>query len=91
MLVETQMSADREVEVAKELEVEARRIADDEFLECLFISMTDSKQYWELKLKLSNTFVFGGDDYPKNLIEALALLKNFKPSKKTGSNENGTI
>ena len=31
MLVETQMSADREVEVAKELEAEARKIADDEF------------------------------------------------------------
>ena len=32
MLVETQMSADREVEVVKELEAEARKIADEEFL-----------------------------------------------------------
>ena len=60
MLAETQMSADREVEVAKELEAEARKIADDKFLACLFINMTDSKRYWELKLNLSNTFVFGG-------------------------------
>ena len=35
--------------------------------------------------------MFGGYDYPKNLTEALALLKNFKPSKKTGSNDKGTI
>ena len=62
MLVETQMSADREVEVAKELEAEARKIANEKLLACLFISMADKKQYWELKLKLSNTFVFGGDD-----------------------------
>ena len=86
MLVKTQMLADREVEVAKELEAEARKIADDEFLVCLFISMADSKKYWELKLKLSNTFLFGEDDCPKNLTETLALLKNFKPSKKIGSN-----
>ena len=73
------------------MEAEARKIADDEFLACLFISMADSKRYWELKLKLSNNFVFGGYDYPKNLTEALTLLKNFKPSKKTGSNEKWTI
>ena len=91
MFVETQMSADREVKVAKKLEAEARKIADDEFLACLFIRMADSKRYWELKLKLYNTFLFGGDDYPKNLTEDLALLKNFNPSKKTGSNEKGTI
>ena len=91
MLVETQMSADCEVEVAKELEAEARKIADDKFLVCLFISMADSKRYWELKLKLSKKFVLGGDDYQKNLTEALALLKNFKPSKKIGRNEKGTI
>ena len=61
MLAKTQISADREVEVAKELEAEARKIADGEFLACLFISMVDSKRYWELKLKLSNTFcVWGG-------------------------------
>ena len=38
-----------------------------------------------------NTFVFGGDDYPKKLTEALAMLKNFKPLKKTGINKKGTI
>ena len=43
MLVKTQMSADCEVGVVKELEAEARKIADDEFLACLFISMADSK------------------------------------------------
>ena len=85
------MSADREVEVAKELEAEARKIANEKLLACLFISMADKKQYWELKLKLSNTFVFGGGDYPKNLTEALSLLKNSKPSKKTGSNDKGSI
>ena len=58
---------------------------------CLFIRMADRKRYWELNLKLSNTFVFGGDDYLKNLTEALTLLNNFKPSKKTGRNEKGTI
>ena len=85
------MSDNRKVEVAKELEAEARKIAGDKFLVCLFISMADSEQYWELKPKFSNTFVFEGGDYPKNLIEALALLKNFKPSKKTGSNDKGVI
>ena len=60
MLAKTQMLADLEVEVDKELEAEARKIADEEFLACLFISMADRKQYWELKLKPSNTFVFGG-------------------------------
>ena len=79
MLVETQMSADREVKVAKELEAEARKIEDDKFLACLFVIMADSKQYWELKLKLSNTFVFGGGDYLKNLTESLDLLNNFNP------------
>ena len=53
--------------------------------------MADSKRYWELKLKPSNTFVFGGDDYLKNLKEALALLKNFNTSKKTGRNDKGAI
>ena len=48
MLVKTQMSADREVGVAKELEAEARKVADNEFLACLFVSMADSKRYWEL-------------------------------------------
>ena len=43
MLVKTQMLDNREVEVAKELEAEARNIADNEFLACLFISMADSK------------------------------------------------
>ena len=62
MLAKTQMSADCEVEVPNELEAEARKIADNEFLACLFISMADSKQYWELKLNLSNNFLFGGDD-----------------------------
>ena len=33
----------------------------------------------------------GGVDYPKNLTEVLDLLKNFKPLKKTGSNDKGTI
>ena len=32
-----------------------------------------------------------GGDYPNNPTEALTLLKNFKPSKKTGSNDKGTI
>ena len=73
------------------MEAEARKITDDEFLACLFISMADSKRYWELELELSNTFVFGGDDFPKNLTEDLALLKNFNPSKKTGSNDKGAI
>ena len=65
MLVETQISADCDVKVAKELEAEARKIADDEFLACLFIRMADSKRYWELNLKLSNTFVFGGGLLPE--------------------------
>ena len=33
----------------------------------------------------------GGGDYPKNLTEALVLLKNFKPTKNTGSNNKGII
>ena len=45
MLAKTQMLADLEVEVDKELEAEARKIADEEFLACLFISMADSKRY----------------------------------------------
>jgi len=70
---------------------QAGQEVDDEFLACLFILCADNKRYKGLKLALSNQFVFGTDDYPKNQTQALALLKNYKQpehGKHSSSNSN---
>ena len=65
------------------------KAADNKFLVWQFILGANNKQYKNLKTALANRFVFGNDDYPKDMTQALTLLKNYKnEGGKTSSNNN---
>ena len=65
-------------EILKIARKKGAETADNEFLACQFILGADNKRYKRLKTELGNRFVFGNDDYPKDITQALALLKNYK-------------
>ena len=65
------------------------KAVDNEFLACQFILEAENSQYKDLKTALVNGFVFGNNDYPKDMMQALALLKNYKnEGGKTSSNSS---
>lgn len=53
--------------------------ADKQYLACLFIALMDDGWYLELKQDLRNMYLFKQDKYPKMIVEALGLLKNYMP------------
>jgi hypothetical protein len=77
-LTATTVSTTRGTEILKIARKKGAEIANNEFLACQFILGADNKRYKRLKTELGNRFVFGNDDYPKDITQALALLKNFK-------------
>ena len=58
----------------------------EEYLSCLFIRVSDNTRFKGLKEALDNQFLLDKSAYPRELSEALKLLKNFKVS--GGSNAN---
>ena len=67
------------------------KAADNEFLACQFILGADSKRYKRLKTGLGNRFVFGNDDYPNDVTQALAILENYKYEGGGGNSNNNNI
>ena len=89
MALEPTMDADRLEEVKAEITEKACEDSDNEFLACQFICMSDNVRYGGMKKALENQFLFGSDDYPKNVTQSLALIKNYKGGG-TGNNNNNS-
>ncbi len=58
----------------------------NEYLGCLFIRNSDEGRYKQLKSTLDNSYLFGKDDYPTSIEDALRMMQNHKPThpQKTG-------
>ena len=69
---------DEELELVRK---EATAKANEKYLACLFIALADAGRYSELKQELCNAYLFKQDKYPKNIVEALGLLKNYVPGR----------
>ena len=74
----TTVSTARGGEIPKIARRKGAEAADNKFLACQFILGANNKRYKRLKTELGNRFIFGNDDYPKDITHALALLKNYK-------------
>ena len=60
------------------LTTQARKESCEEYLSCLFIRVADNARYKGLKTTLDNQFLLDKSAYPKELSQALKLLKTFK-------------
>ena len=65
----------------EQVRVEATARANEQYLACLFIALADAGRYSELKQELCNAYLFKQDKYPKTIVEALGLLKNYVPGR----------
>ena len=61
-----------------ELQTLARKSSCEEYLACLFIRVADNDRYKGLKTTLDNQFLLDKSAYPRELSQALKLLKTFK-------------
>jgi hypothetical protein len=59
----------------------------NEYLGCLFILNSDKDRFSGLKQTLDNANLFGNDDYPKSIEEAVKLMENHKTP--TNRNDQG--
>ena len=65
----------------EKVRAEATARANEQYLACLFIALADAGRYSELKQELYNEYLFKQDKYPKTIVEALGLLKNYVPGR----------
>ena len=82
------VSTARGGEIPKITRRKRAKTADNKFLACQFILGADNERYKHLKTELGNRFVFGNNDYPKDITQALALLKNYKYEGGGGKSKN---
>ena len=61
----------------KEIEEAVMTASSEEFLACLFILLADNCWYKGLNIDLANDFTIGQSNYPKTVVAANRLLKNY--------------
>jgi hypothetical protein len=61
----------------KAMTATARASACEEFLACFFVRVLDNNRYKGLKQALDNEHLMNKGAYPKTMVEALKLLKNY--------------
>eukprot|EP00804_Cyclotella_cryptica_P009344 CCRYP_009005-RD/>CCRYP_009005-RD protein AED:0.36 eAED:0.36 QI:20/0.12/0.11/1/0/0/9/0/1019 len=65
-------------DASDEMRQQALKDSCNEYLGCLFIRNADDARYKGLKYTLDNANLFGNDDYPKSIEDALRQLNNHK-------------
>ena len=75
-------------EILKITRRKGAKTADNEFLACQLIFGAVNKRYKHLKTDLGNRFIFGNNDYTKDIIQALTFLKNYKYEGGGGKSNN---
>ena len=68
---------DRDPVLNKEIKEAAMTTNYKEFLACFFILLVDNGWHKGLKIELANNFTMGQSNYPKAVVAAKKLLRNY--------------
>lgn len=76
--IKSEMGQDNDDKATDEMRQRALKDSCNKYLGCLFIPGADDARYKALKIMLDNANLFGNDDYPKSIKDALRQLNNHK-------------
>ena len=73
----TTAEVDRDPVLKKDIEEAVMNASSEDFLACLVILLEDNGRYKVLKIELAKDFTMGQSNYPKAVVAAKKLLRNY--------------
>ena len=73
----TTAEVDRDPVLKKDIEEAAMNASSEDFLACLIILLEDNGRYKVLKIELAKDFTMGQSNYPKTVVAAKRILRDY--------------